>query len=167
MMLQPTRRRTWAREGQTPIQKAWDRYDRLSGLGAVVLTPRQHRLAFYFQVFRENIHTEEVTEFLRHMHRHFRRQVILVWDRWSVHKAARRYFQAHHPDWFQFEALPGYSPELNPVEQCWKHTKYDDLPNFIPDDLDHLETAATQSLQDLHSNEDFLRSAFAYCQLPL
>ena len=48
---------------------------------------------------------------------------------------------AHRPDWIQFEWLPAYAPELNPVEQCWNRTKYSDLPNFIPDDIDHLGTA--------------------------
>jgi transposase len=167
MMLQPTRRRTWALEGQTPIQKAWDRHDRLSGLGAIGVTPLRHHSAFYFQLFRENIATGDVIWFLIQMRRYFRRKVLLIWDRWSVHKAATRYFDAHHPNWFQFEELPGYSPELNPVEQCWKHTKYDDLPNFIPENLDHLETEAARSLLSLHSDEEFLRSAFAYCKLPL
>jgi hypothetical protein len=59
MMLQPTRRRTWAPAGQTPIQKVWDRHDRLSGIGAVSVTPNRHHLAFYFQLFRENVATED------------------------------------------------------------------------------------------------------------
>lgn len=57
------------------------------------------------------------------MHWHFHRKVILIWDRWSVHQASTRYFEQYHPDCFQFEELPGYSPELNPVEQCWKHVQ--------------------------------------------
>lgn len=167
MMLQPTRRRTWALTGQTPIQKVWDRHDRLSGVGAVSVTPVRHHLAFYFQLFRENVATEDLSWFLMQMHWHFRRKVILIWDRWSVHKSNTRHFEQHHPDWFQFEELPGYSPELNPVEQCWNHTKHDDLSNFIPEDLDHLYVEATRSLDSLHGDEEFLRSAFAYCQLTL
>ena len=77
------------------------------------------------------------------------------------------YFERHHPDWFKFEELPGYAPELNPVEQCWKHTKYDDLPNFVPDNIDQLYAEATRSLDSLRGDEDFLRTAFAYCELPI
>ena len=33
-MLQPLRRRTWAPSGQTPLQDAWDRHDRLSVVGS-------------------------------------------------------------------------------------------------------------------------------------
>jgi hypothetical protein len=39
--------------------------------------------------------------FLTQMHHHFQHKVILVWDRYSVHRAAARYFQRHHPGWFQ------------------------------------------------------------------
>lgn len=167
MMLQPVRRRTWALEGQTPIQKAWDRHDRLSGIGAVSYTPIRCRLAFYFQLIRENVATEDLIWLLTQMHGHFRRKVVLIWDRWCVHEAAARYFDRHRPDWFQFERLPGYSPELNPVEQCWKHTKCDGLPNFIPDDLDDLQCEANRVLNSLHDDDKFLRSAFAHCKLPL
>jgi transposase len=167
MMLQPVRRRTWALEGHTPIHKVWARHDRISGLGALSVTPIRHHLAFYVQLFRENIVTEDMIWFLTQMHWYFRRKAILVWDRWSVHQSSTHYFERHHPDWFQFEELPGYAPELNPVEQCWKHTKYDHLPNYVPDDIDQLYAEATRSLDSLRGDEAFLRSAFAYCRLPL
>lgn len=93
--------------------------------------------------------------------------MILIWDRWSVHRATTKHFERHHPEWFQFEELPGYCPELNPVEQCWKHTKYDDLPNYIPDDLDQLDGVASESLASLRADQDTLRAAFKYCQLKL
>jgi hypothetical protein len=118
MMLQPTRRRTWALAGETPIQKAWDRHERLSGIGTVSYTPIRHRLAFSFQLSRENVVTEDMIWFLTEVHRHFHDKAILIWDRWAVHKAATRYFEQHHAEWFHFEELPAYSPTLNPVEQC-------------------------------------------------
>jgi len=42
-------------------------------------------------------------------------------------------------DWFEVERLPGYAPDLNPVEMIWDHTKYADLANFFPENLQHLE----------------------------
>ena len=166
-MLQPVRRRTWAPAGYTPIQKAWDRHDRLSGIGAVTLTPALRRLAFYFQLLDHNVKAEDLSWFLTEMHRHIGRKIILVWDRWNVHRSVTAYFRTHHPDWFQFEQLPAYSPELNPVEQCWNHTKYGDLANFVPEDLDHLHTQATEALQSLRNDQQFLHSTFEYCKLPL
>ena len=111
--------------------------------------------------------TDSLVWFLRQLHHHYGRQVTLIWDRYSVHRAAAGFFAQHHPDWFAFEWLPSYSPKLNPVEQSWKHTKYDDLPNFIPDDLDHLHDNVYDSQNSQHHDKTILRSFFAYAKLPL
>ena len=149
------------------MQYAWDRHERLS--------VDQHHLrlssaAPAFAVFptaRQNIDADETIWFLRQLHDHCGRRVVLVWDRWSVHRAAAAYFDNNHPDWFNFEWLPSYAPELNPVEQCWNHTKYDDLANFIPDDIQHLHNEVFNSIDKLHHDQILLRSFFEYCKLPL
>jgi transposase len=166
-MLQPLRRRTWAPSGQTPIQKAWDRHDRLSAIGFISVSPILGKLSLYFQLVRENVDTDHLIWLLREVHRFYGHHVVIVWDKWSVHLSAAAYFEKHHPDWFTFEPLPSYSPELNPVEECWNHTKYSDLPNFIPDDLDHLERAVDQSFTELRRDQDLLHSFFAFAKLPL
>jgi transposase len=166
-MLQPVRRRTWSPSGQTPIQRAWDRHDRLSAIGFIGVSPTRRRLSLYFQLWPENVDTFHMIWLLRLMHRHYRRHVVLVWDRWNVHQSATAYFEENHPTWFTFEPLPSYSPELNPVEQCWNHTKYSDLPNFIPDDLDHLYKAVDAAITKQSTDQNLLRSFFAYADLPL
>ena len=166
-MLQPVRRRTWAPVGQTPLQYAWDRHERLSVISIIGVSPLQHQLSLYFQIASENIDAEHTIWFLQKLHEHCARRVILVWDRWVVHRSAAAYFDKSHPDWFKFEWLPPYSPELNPVEQCWNHTKYSDLANFIPDDLNHLHTEVYNSIEKQHHNQTLLRSFFKYAKLPL
>jgi transposase len=166
-MLQPVRRRTWAPSGQTPIQDAWDRHDRLSVIGLIDVAPSRGRLSLFFQVLRENVAAEHMIWFLQQLHRHRRHKVIVIWDRSSVHRSAAAYFKDQRPDWFEFEELPSYAPELNPIEQCWNHTKHADLPNFIPDDLDELDGAVTESINDQRENQTLLRSFFEYTQLRL
>ena len=166
-MLQPVRRRTWAPSGHTPVQKAWDRHERISAISIICASPLQHRLSHFFQLLRENVQTEHLVWFLRQLHQHYGRRVVLIWDRYSVHRAAAGFFAEHHPDWFTFEWLPSYSPKLNPVEQSWKRTKYDDLPNFIPDDLEHLHDHVHNSQKNQHHDQAVLRSFFAYAKLPL
>ena len=166
-LLQPVRRRTWAPSGQTPVQHAWDRHDRLSAVGFLGVSPQRHRLSLYFHLLRQNVDTERTVWLLRLLHRHYRHHVVLIWDRWNVHKSAQAYFERHHPRWFTFEPLPAYSPKLNPVEQCWNHTKYADLPNFIPDDLEHLHRAVDASITDQSHDQLLLRSFVAYTQLTL
>jgi len=166
-MLQPVCRRTWAPSGQTPIQYAWDRHDRLSAISLIGVSPIRRRLSLYFQLLPENVNAADTIWLLRQLHRHYRRKVVLVWDRWSVHRSAAAYFEQRHPEWFEFEWLPAYAPDLNPVEQCWNHTKYSDLANFIPDDLDHLEGAVTKSISSQADDQRLLQSYFAYCKLKL
>jgi transposase len=166
-MLQPVRRRTWAPCGQTPIQRAWDRRERLSAIGVLALSPGRQRVNFYFQLLPENVRAEHHIWFLTEMHRHLRRKIILVWDRSMPHRSAAAYFRRHHPDWFIFEWLPPYSPELNPTEQCWNHTKYADLANFIPDDVNHLHSSVSRSFEQKKTNQQLLKSSFAFAQIDL
>jgi hypothetical protein len=166
-MLQPVRRRTWAPSGQTPIHRAWDRYDRLSAVGFIALSPRRRRLSLFFQLLAKNVDSEELIWLLKLLHRRYRREVVIVWDRWSVHRTVAAYFAANHPNWFCFEFLPAYTPELNPTEQCWNRTKYTDLPNFVPVDLEHLHQAVSSSITGQSKNQTLLRSYFAYAKLQL
>src|SRR5208337_452528 len=101
-MLQPVRRRTWAPSGQTPIQKAWDRHERISAISIICVSPIEHHLSHYFQLLRENAKTEHLVWFLRALHHHYGRRVVLIWDRYAVHRAVAAFFAEHHPDWFTF-----------------------------------------------------------------
>lgn len=166
-MLQPVRRRTWSPSGQTPIQHAWDRHDRLSAISVVTVSPHRKRLGLYYQLLPVNVGTEELVWFLRQMHRHVRGRLILVWDRLRAHHAAARYFDNIHPTWFDWEWLPAYAPELNPVEQCWNHTKYADLANFIPHDVDHLHKEISRSIQKQQHNQALIHSFFDFAKLRL
>jgi transposase len=165
-MLQPVRRRTWAPRGDTPVHAAWDRHDRLSAIGAITVSPHRRHLGHYFQILRRNVDAEDLVWFVEQLHRRLRR-IILVWDRSGPHRRAHRLLLAKHADWLEIEWLPPYSPELNPEEHCWKHTKYDDLPNFIPDDLDDLYLAAASSISQQGQNPVLLRSYFDAAELRL
>lgn len=166
-MLQPVCRRTWAPSGQTPTQRAWDRHDRLSAVGFIGVSPLRHRLSLHFHLERENIDSSRLIWLLHLLHRHYRRHVVVIWDGWQVHRAAAAFFKESHPSWFTFEPLPSYSPELNPVEQCWNHTKWSDLPNFVPDDIDHLHKAVDAAITKQSKDQNLLKSFFEYSELPL
>ena len=165
LMLQPLRRRTWAPRGDTPVQYVWDRHDRWSVLGALTLAPWALRLGCYFRFHHHNITAEDVVDFLRLLHRQLRRPLIIVLDRWGVHRKAIRLLKEHNARWLQVEWLPAYAPELNPVEQLWNHTKWGDLANFVPKDAEHLRHAAHHSLNEQRRNPHRLYSCFRAAQL--
>jgi transposase len=166
-MLQPVVRRTWAPKGHTPIQYSWDRHDRLSAIAALTLAPQRRRLGLYFQLQQDNIRFDDVMAFLHLVHRHLRRKFILVLDRYSVHRKAVRLLQEAGVDWFEVEWLPGYAPDLNPVEMVWNHTKYGDLANFIPENIHHLELAVTTSIAETRRVSWLKQAFFAHAGLDL
>ncbi|HVP11154.1 MAG TPA: transposase [Phycisphaerae bacterium] len=114
-MLQPLVRRTLAPRGQTPILECWDRHDRFSVISALTLAPRRQRLGLYFEIYSHNIRTDDVYRFIQSIRGRLRRKIILVLDRWSVHRAAIRRLLERHARNIDIELLPAYAPELNPT----------------------------------------------------
>lgn len=167
-MLQPLVRRTWAPRGRTPILKQWTRHDRLSVMSALSLAPRRHRIGLYWSVHRKNICAETVVVFLRQLRRNLRRKLLLIMDRWSVHRASVlwEYLEAHSEE-IRVEWLPAYAPDLNPVEQVWNHSKYSDLVNEAPDDLEELDQLVNSSIGQTRTQAHLLRSFFHTAGLAL
>ena len=166
-MLQPLVRRTLAPRGQTPILKCWDRHDRLSVISALTLAPRRQRLGLYFDIHSHNIRTDDVCRFIQTIRGRLRRKIILVLDRWSIHRAAIRRLLERHAGKIDIELLPAYAPELNPTEQVWNHTKYADLANYIPDDIHELGVEVAGSILKTKSKPTLLRSFFKWAELDL
>lgn len=164
-MLQPVVRRTWAPRGETPVLNCWDRHDRLSAISAVSLSPQRRRLGLYFDVVDHNIVTDDFVQFVAHLVRRIGRPIILVLDRWPVHRAGARKLKARFGRRIHIEWLPAYAPELNPTEQVWNHTKYADLANFVPDDVLELGQAVANSIRTTRHNQSLLRSFFHHAQL--
>jgi transposase len=55
--------------------------------------------------------------------------------------------------WLVVERLPGYAPELNPVELVWGNVKTCELANLCPDTIDEAEIAADAALGRIGDNE--------------
>lgn len=160
-------RRTWAPRGETPVQRAWDRYDRLSVIGAITLSPVLRRIGTPFQIYADNIRTDEVVEFIRQLRKQLQRPLIICWDRWQVHRSAAKRIAQSRLQNIDFEWLPAYAPELNPVEPRWSHTKYSDLANFVPTDALHLKRNVSSSLKKQLTNHQLKMSFFKSAQLRL
>jgi hypothetical protein len=121
--LSPTRGRTWSEVGKPVVLREIFSRHTQTGLGFITMTPEQKRLAFRFTIFEGAINTEDMIFFLTMLHNHYGSKVMIIFDRLTSHISARNFFEREHPQWFIFEYLPAYSPELNPVEQCWQMMK--------------------------------------------
>lgn len=166
-MLQPVVRRTWAPRGRTPVQRSWDRHERISGISALTVSPHRHHFGLYFHLQTHNLRWPHLLRFIHQVRRQLRNKIILILDRWNVHRSAVRRLLQRYPDQIHVEWLPSYAPELNPVEQVWNNTKYSDLANYIPEDIDDLAAAVRDSINSKRHDQQLLHSFFKTAKLEL
>lgn len=85
-----------------------------------------------------NVRSEEIVGFLKHLRRHVRGKVTLIWDGLNAHRSVttRAYIDAQA--WLRVVRLPAYAPELNPVEALWAWLKQQRLANVAEVGLDRL-----------------------------
>jgi putative transposase len=111
--------------------------------------------ALVFQIKDGTYNTESLIEFLEEFHTHFEgEKVTLIWDGLSAHKSkAMLDWIAEQRSWLVVERLPGYAPELNPVELVWGNAKSSELANLCPDSIDDAEVVADAALARIGNNE--------------
>jgi hypothetical protein len=165
-LLQPLNRRTWAPRGQRPEQRAWQRHDRLSVIASLHVSPRR-RLGHCFRVHSHNVRTAEVMDYLRDLHCQLGRALIVVMDRLPAHRSAVKRLHKQGATWLSVEWLPGYAPDLNPVEAHWSYSKYGRLANYLPNDTDELHDALTEAVGDVGLDQALMRSFFQSAHLRL
>ncbi len=129
----------------------WPKFSAISGVSD------QGKL--YILVRRGTIATKQVLVFLKHLLRHVRGQIILIWDNVKPHKAASvKRFALDHSGRLSLEYLPAYSPELNPDEWVWRYLKHVELSNFAPLDLGELKVALRSAVQRIRMRPRLMRS---------
>ena len=77
-----------------------------------------------------------------------KKAAIVVMDCAGWHKSK----ELNIPDNIEIVYLPPYSPELNPVEKFWQHMKAHVIKNKIYDNLEALEKAVCEFIQQLIPN---------------
>lgn len=162
-------RRTWAPAGQTPILEGWGRHrDKVSAIAAIAVSPVAQRLGLYFATDPEDyLNNVGVAAFLRQLLRHLRGKVIVVWDGGSNHKGEPiRELLRDYPR-LSLERLPGYAPELNPVEAVWAYLKYGVMANFVPEGVHHLDDVVTDHLINTRCEPGLLEALWRASDLPL
>lgn len=161
----PRVRRTWAPRGQTPLLRCWQRHDRISAISALTVSPGRRRLGLSCQLHDDNLKAPAVCAFLRHLLRHLRGRVIVIWDNGKIHKGpVIRALCAAVPR-LHLEAFPAYAPELNPDEGVWTLAKGEPA-NGRPDDRDRLRADLLASLGRIGGSQRLLRGCVTHSALP-
>src|SRR5579864_3851450 len=155
----PHRVRTWAPRGQTPVLQFHFNWKTLSAMAGITWWN------FYFTLFRGSIKGPQIIEFLQHLMRHLRRPLLVIWDGLAAHRSVLvRDFVAAQGDRLTLEWLPGYAPELNPVEHIWSYLKQHELPNLCPREL-QLSTAARDALRRMRRRPTLVAAFWKQAEL--
>lgn len=142
------------------------RRDRISVISGVSISAKRRRVGLYYRFHRHNIDGEGVCDFLRHLLRHLRGDVFVIWDNASIHRGVpvrelcSRFRRLH------LVALPPYAPELNADEGVWSLTKAS-LANGRPDTVEELDAHLEGALAQLRRSSSKLRSCVHRTNLPL
>ena len=108
----------------------------MSAIGALAYHSSGECARVFFRFVRGNVGQDQIVAFIRHLRRHVRGEIVLIWDGLGSHKS--RYMLAYlrrQRAWLTVERLPAYAPELNPLEQVWGNVKTRELANVCAPDL--------------------------------
>jgi DDE superfamily endonuclease len=92
----------------------------------------------------------------------------LLWDGLPAHRSrAMRAWLRRQRHWLVVEPLPGYAPDLNPVEALWASLKGVELANLAGNTLEEVTAAAERGIQRIRGTPHLAFSFLRYCGLSL
>ncbi len=111
--------KTWAQKGKTPIiHRSGQR------IGYTLAGALGNNGKLYRQVFEGGMNADRYIEFLKGLLRSTRKPVILIHDGLPAHRAVKvKKFLESKSGKIKCYQLPGYSPDLNPIEFLWSMLK--------------------------------------------
>jgi transposase len=139
----PSIRRTWAPKGKTPVLIHAFNWSKISVCAALGYRCEGRRTRLFFQTREGSYNAESLIRFLEDLKKELRGQkAVLVWDGLPAHKSKlmKEYLLQQRP-WLTVERLPGYAPDLNPVETLWGNIKGQELANRCAEDLREAQRA--------------------------
>jgi transposase len=162
-------RRTWAPRGHTPVIRHHGKWKRASMAAALCYGSRGGgaSLAFYHQVGAYD--TDTLIGALGQLRRALGGQkATLVWDGLPAHRSlAMAAWLRRQRHWLVVEPLPGYAPDLNPVEALWSNLKGVELANLAGDTLQEVTAAAERGIQRIRATHWLPYSFLRHCGLSL
>ena len=167
--LLPSVRATWAPRGHTPVLRHRFSWKRLSLAGALVYEPDGSDAHLVFQLRPGAYNDETLIEFLTDVHCiEQRRRVLLIWDGLPSHRSRRMLeWVASQRDWLSIERLPGYAPDVNPIEQVWGNLKSTELANLCSDNIGEVANVADDGLNRIGSDAALCFAFLRHCGLYL
>lgn len=153
----PPVRTTWSPKGVTPEIHHHFNWKRLGAVGAIALSSDGSDPRLLMHLEPGSINKDVVVKFLVALKREIDGPVVIVWDGLPGHKSNIVKEQVSQYENWKIEFLPGYAPELNPVEYLWSALKGKDLANFCSDALWQVEQKICQAADRVGDEPGILR----------
>ena len=151
--LLPSVRATWAPRGQTPVLRHPFNWKRLSLAGALAYEPDGSDAHLFFELRPGAYNDETLIAFLSALNEVELRNVLLIWDGLPSHRSRRMSdWIASQRHWLSVERLPGYAPDLNPIENVWGNLKSQELANLCSNTMDQVADIAEGGLDRIGSD---------------
>jgi hypothetical protein len=167
--LLPVTRRTWAPRGVTPVIRHRFKWTRASLAAALCYGSRGGgaSLTFHHQV--DAYDTDSLIGALEGLRRFLGGQkATLLWDGLPAHRSkAMAAWLRRQRHWLVVEPLPGYAPDLNPVEALWANLKGVELVNLAGKALEDVIAAAERGVQRIRTTHHLAYSFLRHCGLSL
>jgi transposase len=149
---------TWAPKGQTPIIEATGARFSLNMVAAI--TPKGE---MHFMIVKGTVNATVICNFLKRLMHGHQNKVFLIWDGHPTHKSKSvKNCIASFDGRLEIFLLPSYSPDLNPIEQLWNHTKNNGVGRQPVNGPDQLKRAVINKLRSLQKLPKLIATFFRH-----
>ncbi len=123
--------------------------------GALAYEPDGSDAHLVFQLRPGAYNDERLIDFLSDLNEIEHRPPLLIWHGLPAHRSRRMSdWVASQRAWLSVEQLPGYAPDLNPLEQAWGNLKSQELANLCRDSIDAVAEIAEGGLDRIGTDAD-------------
>ena len=149
---------TWALKGKTPIVESTGARFGINMVAAITPGGKMS-----FMIVQGTVRAEQICDFLKRLMHDHDRKVFLIWDGHPTHKAkkVKKCIESYEGRLEVF-LLPSYSPDLNPIEQLWNHTKSKGVGRKVVFGPDQLKSAIVSKLRSLQKLPLIISSFFRH-----
>jgi transposase len=157
--------KTYGPKGETPVIYEWQTRDHLSVMAGVTPAGKLYTL-----VRQEALTCADSVVFLHHLLGQTKKRLLVIWDGSPIHrwKEVGEFLSGEGAKQVHVEALPGYAPDLNPLDQGgWHHLKHVEMANLVCLDLEQLHLEFHLAVGRLRQKPNVIKSFFAKAGLAI
>ena len=148
---------TWAPKGHTPVIQSAGHWVTHTAIGMIACTPSGKKPRLLLRLQKRPATAVDFVATLKHLRRHVKGKVFLLWDRLGGHRAkvVQTYLQENR-SWLTVFYFPAYAPEFNPQEYVWSASKKKDTANVCAKNPTQFDRRIRASAARMRKNPDLL-----------